>query len=63
VALSTLFEHRFKFDAQIFNIQDNKNEKVRIFLDTGCFNTLIPKYLAEQSGRSLGFKKTYMLAK
>jgi hypothetical protein len=56
-----LFEHRYKFDAQIYNIQDNKYEKVRIFLDSGCYNTLIPRYIAEQSGRSLGFKINYSL--
>ena len=59
VALSKSFEHRYKFDALIFNILENNLEEVTIFLDTGCFNTLIPRYLAEQSGRSLGFNKTY----
>jgi hypothetical protein len=61
VALSTSFEHRYKFDAYIFNILEKKLEEVTIFLDTGCFNTLIPGYLAEQSGRSLGFKTTYSI--
>ena len=61
VALSTKFEHRYKFDANIFNIQKNCLEGVTIFLDTGCFNTMIPRYLAEQSGRSLGFHKTYSM--
>jgi len=32
-----------------------------MFLDSGCFNTLIPRYLAEQAGRSLGFKMAYSL--
>ena len=61
VALSTSFEHRYKFDAEIFNIQKNSLEKVTVFLDTGCFNTLIPRYLAQRTGRSLGFEKTYSL--
>jgi hypothetical protein len=61
VALSTSFEHRYKFDAFIFNIQEKNLENVTIFLDTGCFNTLIPRYLAEQSGHSLGFKKSYSI--
>jgi hypothetical protein len=30
-------------------------------LDTGCYNTLIPRSLAEQTGRSLGFKMNYSL--
>ena len=61
VALSKSFEHRYKFDALIYNILENNLEEVTIFLDTGCFNTLIPRYLAEQSGRSLGFNKTYSM--
>ena len=61
VALSTSFEHRYKFDAEIFNIQKNSLEEVTVFLDTGCFNTLIPRYLAQRTGRSLGFEKTYSL--
>jgi len=61
VALSTSFEHRYKFDAYIYNILEKKLEGVTIFIDTGCFNTLIPRYLAEQSGRSLGFNKAYSI--
>jgi hypothetical protein len=61
VALSTSFEHRYKFDAFIYNIFEKNLEEVTIFLDTGCFNTLIPKYLAERSGRSLGFTKSYSI--
>ena len=60
-ALSTLFEHRYKFIARIYNIQEKNLEKVNIFLDTGCYNTMIPKYLAEQTGRSLGFGMKYSL--
>ena len=60
-ALSKLFEHRYKFIASIYNIQKKEYRNVTIFLDTGCFNTMIPKYLAERSGRSLGFKMTYSL--
>ena len=60
-ALSRLFEHRFKFVASIYNIQKKEYRNTTIFLDTGCFNTMIPRYLAERSGRSLGFKMTYSL--
>jgi len=56
-----LFEHRYKFDASIYDIQKKEFRNTLIFLDTGCFNTMIPKYLAEISGRSLGFKMTYSL--
>jgi len=56
-----LFEHRFKFVASIYNIQKKEYRNTTIFLDTGCFNTMIPRYLAERSGRSLGFKMTYSL--
>ena len=61
VALSRLFEHRYKFDAKIYNLRTNKFIENTIFLDTGCFNTLIPKRLAEKSGHSLGFKMKYSL--
>jgi len=60
-ALSTLFEHRFKFVADIYNTQDKKYEKVSVFLDTGCYNTMIPRYLALQTGRALGFGMKYSL--
>ena len=61
VALSTLFEHRYKFDARIYNIQGQTFEKATIFWDSGCFNTMIPRYLAEQTGQSLGFKMSYSI--
>jgi hypothetical protein len=61
VALSTSSEHRYKFDISIFNILEKKFEDATVFLDTGCFNTLIPKYLAGQTGRSLGFKIKYSI--
>ena len=60
-ALSKLFEHRYKFDASIYNIQRKEFRKITIFLDTGCFNTMLPRYLAERSGHSLGFKMTYSI--
>jgi len=56
-----LFEHRYKFYAGIYEIQSKKFRKTTVFLDTGCFNTMIPRYLAEISGRSLGFKMAYSL--
>jgi len=61
VELSKLFEHRYKFDARIYKIRQNIFIKTTIFLDSGCFNTMIPRYLAEQSGHSLGFKMNYSI--
>jgi len=61
VELSRYFEHRYKFDAHIYNVRSGIFEKITVFLDTGCFNTMIPKHLAEVSGRSLGFKMAYNL--
>ena len=61
VVLSKLFEHRYKFDASIYNIHCREFRTATIFLDTGCFNTLIPRHLAVQCGHSLGFKMTYSL--
>jgi len=61
VALSKKFKHRYKFIANIYNIQKKNLEAVTVFLDTGCFNTMIPRRLAKQTGRSLGFKKNYSI--
>jgi len=61
VALSKQFEHRYKFDASIYRLADKKYITTTVFLDTGCFNTLIPKILAEETGHSLGFKMNYSL--
>jgi hypothetical protein len=59
VALSRLFEHRYKFFANVYNLRTKEFVKATVFLDTGCYNTLIPRELAEQSGHSLGFKIKY----
>jgi hypothetical protein len=56
-----LFEHRYKFDANVYNLRTKEFVETTIFLDTGCYNTMIPRYLAEQTGRSLGFKMNYTL--
>ena len=61
VALSKWFEHRYKFDAKVYNLRTKEFVGTTIFLDTGCFNTMIPRRLAVQSGRSLGFKVKYSL--
>jgi hypothetical protein len=61
VALSKLFEHRYKFDTSIYKIRTKEFVETTIFLDTGCFNTLIPKSIAVQTGRSLGFKMNYSI--
>ena len=61
VALSKWFEHRYKFFANVYNLLKKDFEEVTVFLDTGCYNTLIPRDLAEQSGHSLGFKVKYSL--
>jgi len=61
VALSRWFEHRYKFAANVYNLRTKEFVKTPVFLDTGCYNTLIPRRLAEQSGHSLGFKRKYSL--
>jgi len=60
-ALSKLFEHRFKFDVGVYNLRTKKFRETTVFLDTGCYNTLIPRNIAEKSGHSLGFKVKYSL--
>src|SRR5215510_2070124 len=61
VALSKQFEHRYKFDAKIYSPVNKYFADATIFLDTGCFNTMIPKNLAKLTGRSLGFKLKYSI--
>jgi len=61
VALSKWFNHRYKFVAKVYNLRTKRFVKTTIFLDTGCYNTMIPRYLAELSGHSLGFKVKYSL--
>jgi hypothetical protein len=61
VALSKLFEHRYKFFANVYDLRTKKFIETTIFLDTGCYNTMIPRDLAEETGHSLGFKVKYSL--
>jgi len=55
------FEHRYKFGASIYNTKTKCFVDVLIFLDTGCYNTVIPRYLAELAGKPLGFWHTYRM--
>jgi len=59
VELSSEFKHRYKFKAGLYNIQQKSFEDVVMFLDLGCYNTMIPRHFAIGSGRSLGFKRKY----
>ena len=61
VELLTEFECRYKFKAGIYNVQLKTYEDVMIFLDTGCYNTMIPKHIAEQAGHPLGFCREYRI--
>jgi len=61
VALSKLFKHRYKFAAKVYDLRKKDFVKTTILLDTGCYNTMIPRDLAEESGHSLGFKVKYSL--
>jgi hypothetical protein len=61
VALSKWFEHRYKFVANVYDLRTKGFVKTPVFLDTGCYNTLIPRRIAELSGHSLGFKRKYSL--
>ena len=54
-------KHRYKFEARLYNRQNKNYVKVKLFLDTGCYNTLIPKSLAVLSGHPLGFKREYRI--
>lgn len=54
-------KHRYKIMADIYNIRSGVFEDVILFLDSGCYNTMVPKYFAETSGRPLGFKHGYKI--
>ena len=54
-------KHRYRILADLYNRLSSKYLEVTLFLDLGCYNTLIPKSLAEISGRSLGFKRSYKI--
>ena len=54
-------KQRYRFDVNIYNIQDKIFERVTALLDTGCYNTMIPKRIAARFGRSLGFKRKYKI--
>jgi len=59
VGLSPMLEHRYKFNASVYNVKKESFEDVVIFLDTGCFNTMVPRFLAESAGKPLGFGRKY----
>ena len=54
-------KHRYKLRAKVYNRQNKNYAKVNLFLDSGCYNTLIPKSLAVVSGQPLGFKREYRI--
>jgi len=59
--LLTKFNHRYKASAEIYNIQKKAFDKVTLFFDLGCYNTLIPKDIAVIAGHPLGFTREYRI--
>jgi len=55
------FKHRYKFEARLYDKLNSRFSKVKLFLNSGCYNTLIPKRLAVLSGQPLGFKREYRI--
>jgi len=55
------FAHRYKLKADLCKIQTDEFKRVYVMLDLGCYNTLIPRYLAEESGKALGFWREYRI--
>jgi hypothetical protein len=45
--------------AELYNIQHKVFKEVVMFMDLGCYNTMIPKHYAVESGHPLGFKLAY----
>jgi len=39
-------KQRYRFYANIYNIHNKVLERVTVLLDTGCYNTMIPKEFA-----------------
>jgi hypothetical protein len=56
-----LFEHRYKFVAKVYDLRKKEFVKTTVFLNTGCYNTMIPRKQKKKTGRSLGFKMNYSL--
>jgi len=54
-------KNRYRVRANIFNIKNKLFEKVTLFFDTGCYNTLVPKDVAITSGYPLNFKHSYKI--
>ena len=61
VELLPEFKHRYKIGAELYDRLNNRFSKINLFLDLGCYNTLIPKRLAVLSGQPLGFKRVYKI--
>jgi hypothetical protein len=61
VELISELKHRYKFKANLYNTQQGKYGSVVMFLDLGCYNTMIPKHFAVESGHPLGFKRKYRI--
>lgn len=59
--LLTKSKNRYRVKANIYNIQKKVFDEVTLFFDTGCYNTLIPKDIAEVAGRSLKYKQGYRI--
>lgn len=55
------FKHRYKANAKLYNIKTNLFDKVTLFFDLGCYNTMIPKRLAVSSGVPTGLKRKYAI--
>ena len=55
------FKHRYKIVAKLYDRLNDSFSEVDLFLDLGCYNTLIPKSLAVNSGHPLGFKREYRI--
>lgn len=54
-------KNRYRVRANIFNIKSTLYERVTLFFDTGCYNTLIPKDVAVVSGYPLKLKHNYKI--
>lgn len=54
-------KHRYRVRANIYNIKTKVFDRVTLFFDTGCYNTMIPKDIAEVTGKSLGFTRGYKI--
>jgi hypothetical protein len=61
VTLDEEIPHRLIFQAKIYNKNENEFNTIRIMIDTGCYNTMIPLQRAKTTGTPLGLTRPIVI--